>query len=187
MVDLKSGTLKLPLFHLWAFWVKEIDKVKMEYLNSLWKYPVYISSEMGEFHFWFTFNRHLFMCCNGFLWILNNLHVKSILRSSEFHFSFIESVLVCHLLKIPRIEHLNVSSLINSFFQTDFQPFPYWKKIITQQKYQRFDLASSITERWVRNRLAGVLVDLNIVVTSKFKDDRWSHRLAILMNVWWHG
>lgn len=128
------------------------------------------------------------MCCNGFLWILNNLHVKSILRSSEFRFSFIESVLVCHLLKIPRIEHLNkCPHWLTASSKLIFSLFPIEKKIITQQKYQRFDLASSITERWVRNRLAGVLVDLNIVVTSKFKDDRWSQRLAILMNVWWHG
>lgn len=128
-MDLKSETLKLPLFHLWAFWVKEIDKVKMEYLNSLWKYPVCISSEMGEFHFWFTFNGHLFMCCNGFLWILNNLHVKSILRSSEFSFSFIESVLVCHLLKIPRIEHLNkCPHWLTASSKLIFSLFPIEKK-----------------------------------------------------------
>lgn len=35
---------------------------------------------------------------------------------------------VCHLLKIPRTGHLNESSLINSIFQIDLQPFHYCTK-----------------------------------------------------------
>lgn len=71
----------------------------------------------ASYIFLFTFNGHLFMCCSGFLWILNNLRIKSILQSSEF--LIFRKCSLYHLPKIPRIGHLNMSSLINSFFQTD--------------------------------------------------------------------
>lgn len=102
MVDLKSETLKLPFFPLWAFWVKEIDKV------NAYEIIQYIFHQKWVSYIFNLLSMDIFSCAvmvfSEFLIIFK---LRAFFQSSEFRFSFIGSVLVCHLLKIPKIKHLN--------------------------------------------------------------------------------